>query len=594
VDSAPLAEYRVRRSARQDAADALERRHARLASARLGVFALGVVIAWMSLGRGWLAPLWIAMPVLAFAGLALLHDRVLTALDRARRAVLFYERGIARLEDRWAGQGATGQAWLDQEHPYAADLDLFGDGSLFQLMCGARLQAGEETLARWLLHPAPVETIRARHEAVTELRPMLDLRERLALTGDAVSSFLHTGTLAAWGEQPPQLEDRWPRAAALALAAANVAALAGGFWLNLPVWPFMLSAAASATFALWWRVPVGRVLAGVNAPAGELRLLAQILSLIESTPFRAPALTVLHARLAATGDTASHRIAQLTRLVDLLESRRNQIFAPVAALVLWGTQMAFAIEAWRRRSGPPLGEWVAIAGEFEALMCLAGYAYEHPADPFPELTTGAVVHGEALAHPLLPAARAVPNDVRLDEATRVLLPDMFEPDTTSTLLRTIGVNVVLALAGAPVRARTLAVSPLAVGATLRIQDSLQQGRSRFFAEITRLKQIVELAAGPLPVLFLLDELLSGTNSHDRRTGAAGIVRGLVERGALGLVTTHDLALAEVVSDLGVHARNVHFSDVFEDGVMRFDYRMRPGIVRTSNAVALMRSIGLDV
>ena len=574
--------------------DALERRHARIASARLAVFALGAAIAWTSLGRSWLSPLWIAPPVLVFAGLALLHDRVLTALDRARRAVLFYDRGIARLEDRWAGQGATGEAHLDPDHPYAADLDLFGDGSLFQLMCAARLQAGEATLANWLLHPAAVETIRARHDAVAELRPMLDLRERLALTGDAVSSFLHTGTLAAWGGQPPQLERRWPRAAAAALAAANVATLAGGFWLNLPVWPFMLAATASATFALWWRVPVGHVIGGVNAPAGELRLLAQILSLIESAPFRSPALASLHARLAATGDTASHRIAQLTRLVDLLESRRNQIFAPIAALLLWGTQLAFAVEAWRRRSGRWLGEWVAVAGEFEALMCLAGYAYEHPDDPFPELADGPLVHGEALAHPLLPASRVVPNDVRLDEERRVLVVSGSNMSGKSTLLRTVGVNVVLALAGAPVRAHRLVVSPLAVGATLRIQDSLQQGRSRFFAEITRLKQIVELAAGPRPVLFLLDELLSGTNSHDRRTGAAGIVRGLIERGAIGLVTTHDLALAEVVSDLGVHAENVHFSDVFENGVMRFDYRMRPGIVRTSNAVALMRSIGLDV
>ena len=152
----------------------------------------------------------------------------------------------------------------------------------------------------------------------------------------------------------------------------------------------------------------------------------------------------------------------------------------------------------------------------------------------------------------------------------------------------------LALAGAPVRAGRLSVSPVALGATLRIQDSLQAGKSRFFAEITRLKQIVDLANGPIPVLFLLDELLAGTNSHDRRLGAAGIVQGLVDKGAIGLVTTHDLALAEVVSDLGVHARNVHFSDTFEEGQLRFDYRMRDGVVRTSNALALMRSIGLDV
>jgi DNA mismatch repair ATPase MutS len=194
----------------------------------------------------------------------------------------------------------------------------------------------------------------------------------------------------------------------------------------------------------------------------------------------------------------------------------------------------------------------------------------------------------------LPASRAVANDVSLGGDTRVLVVSGSNMSGKSTLLRTVGVNVVLALAGAPVRAARMHLSPLSVGATLRIQDSLQAGRSRFFAEISRLKQIVDLSGGQLPVLFLLDELLSGTNSHDRRQGAAGVVQGLVDRGAIGLVTTHDLALAEVVSDLGVHARNVHFSDTFDDGQLRFDYVMRDGVVRTSNALELMRSIGLSV
>ncbi|HEY8535091.1 MAG TPA: hypothetical protein VIL25_01535 [Vicinamibacterales bacterium] len=629
----PISEYRARLQARQAAVQRLERRHDRFATSRLGIAGAGALIAWMSVGPDWISPLWLAAPVLAFVVVALLHDRVLRSLDEARRAVAFYERGIARLEDRWVGVGPTGERHLDASHPYAADLDLFGRGSLFQLICTARLQAGEATLARWLLGPAPIDVIRERQQAIAELRPLLDLRERLALTGEAVSGLLHADTLAAWGTQPSLLEGRLPRITAALLAFANVATLTGGFWFGLPGWPAVLSLAASISFSLWWRRPVSHVLAAVNAPAGELRLLAQVLALVETTPLRSPALASLHARLAAAGDTASHRIAELTRLVDLLDARRNQVFAPVAALLLWGTQLAFAVEAWRRRSGRSLGEWVAVAGEFEALMSLAGYAYERPDDPFPELLESgaeappppgcsrepesgaeapplqgsprveaplqgfsrpACFDGEGLAHPLLPVARAVPNDVRLDASTRVLVVSGSNMSGKSTLLRTVGINAVLALCGAPVRARRLTLTPLAIGATLRIQDSLQEGRSRFFAEITRLKQIVDLAAGPLPVLFLLDELLSGTNSHDRRTGAAGIIRGLIRRGAIGLVTTHDLALAEMADDLGVHAVNVHFSDVFEEGEIRFDYRLRPGIVRTSNAVALMRSVGLDV
>ena len=593
--TAPDSEYAARRSARAGTVTALDRRHSRLASTRLVLVVAAATLAWMSFAEGWVSPWWLAAPALLFAIAAVIHDRVLTALDRARRAVAFYEQGQARLEDRWMGQGPTGIAYLQHQHPYAADLDLFGDGSLFQLMCAARLQTGEATLASWLLRASPREVIRARHEAVCELRPQVDLREQLSLTGDEVAGFLHTEGLALWGMQAPSLEGGWPRVVAALLAAANVATLAAGFWLDLPVGWFAVSVALSVSFAAWWRGRVGRVLASVNAPARDLHLLSEVLSLLESTRFTAPPLAALHARLAATGDTASHRIAQLTRIVDLLESRKNQVFAPLALVLLWGTQMAFAVEAWRRRSGSALGEWIAVAGEFEALMSLAGYAYEHPNDPNPQLLPdGPVFEAEGLAHPLLPRRRVVPNDVRLDGDTRVLVVSGSNMSGKSTLLRTVGVNVVLALSGAPVRAERLALSPLALGATLRIQDSLQEGRSRFFAEITRLKEIVDLSNGPTPVLFLLDELLSGTNSHDRRLGAAGIIRGLIDRGAIGLVTTHDLALAEVVSDLGVHAANVHFSDVFENGEMRFDYRMRPGIVRTSNALALMRSIGLEI
>jgi hypothetical protein len=562
--------------------------------ARLGIAALAAVGLWGALGPGYWSLWMLAGPALAFLALAIAHDRVIRARDHAARAVEFYDRGLARVEDRWSGTGPTGSAYAPHDHPYADDLDLFGDGSLFQLLSAARLRAGEETLSTWLLAPAPPPVIAERQAAVRALSPRLDVREQLALTGADVAAFLDTTLLAAWGKQPALLTAAWPRAAAAVLAASNVAAIAAGFWLDASSAWLALAVGASTAFALAWRRRVTAVLASVNAPARQLRLLAEVLALVEAEPASSPPLARLHARLAATGDTASHRIRSLTRLVDLLESRQNQIFAPVAMLLLWGTQLAWAIEAWRVKSGWALEEWVAVAGEFEALCSIAGYAFERPSDTFPEIVeTGPLVDAAALAHPLIPASQVVANDVRLDADVRVLVVSGSNMSGKSTLLRTVGVNVVLALAGAPVRAARLTVSPLALGATLRVQDSLQAGRSRFYAEISRLKQIVDLAAGPVPVLFLLDELLSGTNSHDRRIGAAGIVRGLVAKGAIGLVTTHDLALAEVVSDLGVHARNVHFSDTFEEGTLNFDYRMRDGVVKTSNALALMRSVGLD-
>ena len=188
----------------------------------------------------------------------------------------------------------------------------------------------------------------------------------------------------------------------------------------------------------------------------------------------------------------------------------------------------------------------------------------------------------------------VRNDVRLSGDTRLLVVSGSNMSGKSTLLRTVGINTVLALMGAPVCATRLRVTPLRIGATLRIQDSLQEGRSRFYAEITRLRQIADLAKGSTPLLFLLDELFHGTNSHDRLVGATGVLRGLVDRGAIGLITTHDLALTAVADDLAPRAANVHFEDRFEGGELRFDYVMRPGPVTRSNALALMRAVGLDV
>jgi DNA mismatch repair ATPase MutS len=280
----------------------------------------------------------------------------------------------------------------------------------------------------------------------------------------------------------------------------------------------------------------------------------------------------------------------------LLNSRRNQLFAPFALLLMWGTQMAHAIESWRAIAGPAIARWLAVVGQFEALCALAAYGYENPDDPFPEIVaSGAPCYdGEQLGHPLLPASRCVRNDLHLTNGLRLLIVSGSNMSGKSTFLRTVGINAVLALAGAPVRARRLRLSPFAIGATLRIQDSLQEGRSRFYAEILRVRQIVDLTRGPLSLLFLLDEVFAGTNSHDRRLGAEAVVNGLVESGALGLVTTHDLSLTHIAEQLGSRAANVHFADHFENGVMTFDYRLQPGVVRHSNALALMRAVGLKV
>jgi len=303
----------------------------------------------------------------------------------------------------------------------------------------------------------------------------------------------------------------------------------------------------------------------------------------------------LRSELDTDGKPPSRQIARLTLLIQILDSLKNQFFAPIAFVLLIPAQLALAIEHWRRHAGAKIPQWLDAVAEIEALSSLAGYAYEHPRDPFPELVESEVLfEGESLGHPLIAESRSVRNDVRLGAEPRALIVSGSNMSGKSTLMRTIGTNVVLALAGAPVRASSLRLSPLAIGASIHILDSLQTGASRFYAEITRLRQIVELTKGDLPLLFLLDEILSGTNSHDRLIGAEAVVRGLVERGAIGVVTTHDLALTRIVETLNWRAANVHFEDHLENGRMIFDYKMRPGVVRRSNALELMRSVGLEV
>lgn len=590
----PRLEYATRLEARRAAYTALERRHIAFGNTKVAVFALAVLLAWVAFSYHWLSPWWLLVPAAVLLILALVHERLLRRRRCAERATAFYERGLARLDDRWAGTGETGERFNDHAHPYAEDLDLFGSGSLFELLCTARLRAGEEALARFLLEPTLPDVVRDRHAAIAELRMQLDLREDFALLGEDLRSGVNPRALAAWAERPLALDSKSARITAAVLSVLAVASVAA--WAaSGKVEAFLAVTLVEAFFYMKWRRRIAAVVDLVGDPAYGIALLAEVLGRIERERFTSPRLVELRKKLDTRGVPPSHAIARLNRLMELLHSRDNVALRVIGPPLLWTTQVAFAIEGWRRKYGPSVRTWLQAVGEIEALMSLAGYAYEHPADAFPEFVScQACFEADAIGHPLVPESRLVRNDVRLSEDLRVLVVSGSNMSGKSTLLRTVGINTVLALAGAPVRARRLRLTPMAVGASIRTLDSLQGGTSRFYTEIKRLRLLVDLTKGPLPVLFLLDELLHGTNSHDRRAGGAAVVRSLVERGAIGLLTTHDLALAHIADVLSPRAGNVHFEDHLENGKITFDYLLRSGVVRKSNALELMRSIGLDV
>jgi hypothetical protein len=592
-DVTPREEYRRRADRHREDAAAAARIEERISRARLGVALAAALTVWLAFGVGRLSPGWLVAPAAAFAALVVVHARVRRRRRRAERGSAFYERGLARLDGRWMGAGRAGARFLDPHHPYADDLDLFGEGSLFERLSGARTTMGEETLAAWLLSPSDSASVRARQAAVQELTPRLELREDLGVLGEDVAATVRPDALATLATPVARPPSRRLRLGAMAVSAVTVTGVA--LWAVgwVPLTPALGVLVIQGIVG--WRFR-HRVRAADQAVAGhgpDLELLAAVLERFEREPLTSPLLAQLHADLITQGRRPSRAVRSLRLRVDLLDSRRNQFFAPVAMLTMWGVHCALAIEAWRARHGAAVGAWLAAVGQLEALCSLAGFAWEHPADVYPALDQGETrFEAEALGHPLIPDARCVRNDVALGGATRVLIVSGSNMSGKSTLLRAVGINAVLALAGAPVRASRLRLSPVAVGATLRIRDSLQEGTSRFYAELVRLRDLVHIADGPTPLLFLLDEILHGTNSHDRRLGAAAVVSGLVQRGAIGLVTTHDLALSAVASDPEVRGANVHFEDRLEDGQMVFDYRMRPGIVQTSNALALMRTLGL--
>jgi len=622
----PSHEYLARLEARRAARDSLTRDDARFAHARLATFASGVLIAllvWSFAISGW----WLLVPAVFFIWLVRRHDEVLRSRDAAERGIAFYERALARLEDRWVGTGESGERFRDDTHVYANDLDLFGRGSLFELLSLARTRAGEDALAAWLTSPADASEIVARQDAVEELSPALDLREQLAVAGADVRASVQTDRLLDWAESPMAGHRglrvfTWVFTAAVLVAIPYVAVT--GAW-----WAVGAIALLQAVVFRRLREPMEAMLSAkdpgqeahfvadaLSHRTSDLAVIADLLRHLERQPFRCSRLAALRSRLTADGLPASHIIRRLQRLSEMHDSQTNAAFIPLvlflsgrlalafsvgALLQLVRPHLALAVEQWRMRHGADVRVWVETVAQFEAFSSLSCYRYERTDNPFPEIVASrdatrapALFEGMQLGHPLLPRATTVPNDVCLGRDMQLLVVSGSNMSGKSTLLRTVGINAVLALAGAPVRAGSLRLSPLAIGGTLRIQDSLQEGRSRFYAEITRIRTLADIAAGPVPLLFLLDELFHGTNSHDRLHGAAGVLQSLLDRGAIGLTTTHDLALTSVADALSPRAANVHFADWFEDNDIRFDYRMKAGPVTRSNAIALMRAVGLDV
>ena len=598
LDSESLSptEFYARRSAAlRVAADESAARYSRhmLILAVLGL--LGCIAFYQSVfAKHW--PLWTAIPAVA-AGAWVVQQRHRCHLRSVRLGNLieYYEKGTARLTRNWASLDG-GDNFLDQEHFYSKDLDLFGQGSLYQLLCSARTGIARETLARWMKAPAELEEIQARQQAISELRRRRDLPESVAAAGPMHVSDFRPEFFKAWIARASPRFPAWARVLAFLLAVGVIVPPVlfwSGFLGSHAFWvAFSALLFTEVLFAGIFRGRVKSILESLGTLSIELPTIGELLQIIEREQFSSAKLKMLSGRLGHGGPTASGRIRRLLHLCRLAEQREKEWFAYLSYSLLWGTQFAMAIDRWRRLHGARMLEWMATLGELEALISLSTYSYEHPQDPFPELAeNGPVFEAEGLGHPLLEESTCVRNDVQLGEAVRFLIVSGSNMSGKSTFLRAIGANAVLALMGAPVRCSKLRLSSLRTGATIRIQDSIVDGRSHFLAEMGRLRRVIEVA-GRGPLLFLADDIMGGTNSHDRRVATEWVIRALMLRGAIGAITTHDLALTEIAMN-GLPGSNVHFEDCGESGRLSFDYKLHQGVLSRSNALNIARMLGID-
>ncbi|MBV9181279.1 MAG: DNA mismatch repair protein MutS [Acidobacteria bacterium] len=511
-----------------------------------------------------------------------------------QRLEIFYEGRLARLRDQWQGRGVGGEKFVPQNHPYARDLDLFGAGSLFELLCTARTGLGRRALADWLLVPATANDIAHRQQAVAELGNRIDLQESWAAVEGIGLSAVDAGSTPEWMNEPPA---EFPRYAPLvAVTLPILALLTLGLYLRGFIgWvPIAIIAGAELLFAACHLSKTRHVAQEITLPSFELSTIAPLLSEIERAQFHSQLLNLLKARLRCGSGDASKRIRTLSIWAYLLDLRRMEYFALPSSTILWGTNFAILIERWRQRHRVAASEWLKCLGEFEALLCLARHYHENPDHSFPTLTTASrsIFRADSIGHPLLDSRSCIRCNVSLEASGRqLLIVSGSNMSGKSTLLRSIGVNFVLAMAGAPVRAAHLEISPMQLGCSIGIGDSFADGKSRFQAEVERLKFILALARG-VSTLFLLDELLTGTNSADRQIGAKAILEQLMGAGAVGLVTTHDLALADVATMIPKRASNVHFEEHYRNGAMHFDYVLRPGELNRTNARNIMAVLGL--
>lgn len=603
-------------------AEEVARRGTLLATARGVVFVVGVglVIAGDVAEGGTAVALLVAAAVLAVVFLVLVsrHRRVERWEAWHRTLATLNREGRLRLSRDWDGlDRIQGEGWwaeapdMDPEsHPYAGDLHVFGHASLTRLLGPVTTAPGRRTLSTWLLEGASPGEVEGRQEAVAELGSDLDFRQELAALGRRVEPGGQGALdeLLAWAEGPIWLRERRGVVATawivppvtVGLAGLHLAGVLGPLWIIPLVLQLLVRHRVGARMgADFHRATHGGP--GIRCYAEQLRH-------VHERPARADRLRALRSRLEHEGQPVHRGLARLGKLLETAESRHNLFWQGLDLLFLVDVHLHGALERWKAEWGTDVRGWTETLGEVEALAALGSLVHDHPEWAFPEPASEEEprLRTRDLGHPLLPPDTCVRNDVEVGPPGTFVLVTGSNMSGKSTLLRAVGANLVLAGAGGPVCATAFAFPPVRLWTGMRAEESLEEGISRFMAELLRMRRIVEAARGggthdgadgrsAPPILYLLDEVLQGTNTGERRVAVRAVLRHLLEEGALGVVTTHDLTLHDA-PDLDRKSRKVHFRETVEEGPegtrLHFDHRLREGLATTRNALRLLEAVGL--
>lgn len=599
----PNAEYQSRRSVRSEQEARLLGKAKSISTARAVVVgAVILIVIGIAISKIDASFWWVALAFLfVFVVLVFVHARAHRDLERATLATQFYDRGLLRLAGKWNAFSNTGERFATENHPYADDLDILGKASLFQLIDTTATKDGEARLASLLLSREAdfPSASQRRQEAVRELAALLEFREELAVLGGVVGGEKADPSHAIeWASKGEALGVSMPvkMMARVAPLMSILLLLAGRMNLVNP-WAWLLPAILG--MAVTGAHPkVQSALQIVGDAERTLSGFTRMFELCERTEFKSELLRELRDRLHRSGAYASHEMNRLERIVGFVDARQNEIFRLfIAPLFWWDLNCAMALDGWRERVSSSVSGWFDALYDLEALSSLASFAFENPTTTFPELTAEPVFEATKLGHPLLASAHRVSNDVPPLFPGQGFVVTGSNMSGKSTFLRTLGINAVLAQAGAPVSAEAMRIGPLEIVTSMRIRDSLDEGVSRFYAELKRLKGVVESARNPpngAASFFLLDEILHGTNTRERVIGASAILKELITKRALGAVSTHDLALGDLEKEMNGSLRNVHFEEQVVGEKMSFDYKLRQGVVASSNALRLMKIVGIDV